>query len=79
VVVTGDLQLLSGQVVVALPDLQADTVDATVGPKVDAEVGLGDAVGRDSDLGAVSVVDELLEDVVGRCRLETVAASWKGK
>lgn len=30
VVVTGDPELLSGQVVVALPDLQADTVDASV-------------------------------------------------
>lgn len=76
-VVAGDVQLLSGQIVVALPDLQAGTVEASVRAKVDAVVGRGQAVGGYLDFGASLSVDELLKSEERRRGVEAVIAKWK--
>lgn len=74
VVVTGDVQLLGRQSVVALPDLQTDAVDTSVRAKVNAVVGCGQAVRRDTDFGTAGCVDELLEGEVCRGSIEAVVA-----
>jgi hypothetical protein len=76
-VVAGDVQLLSGQIVVALPDLQAGTVEASVRAKVDAVVGRGQAVRGYLDFGASLSVDELLKSEERRRGVEAVIAKWK--
>lgn len=73
-VVARNIQLLGGQAVVTLPDLQADTIDASVRAKVNTVIGGGQAVGCDTDLGATLIVDELLKGEEGGRGIEAVVA-----
>lgn len=72
-VVVGDVELLSGQSLVGLPDVQGLTVGSQVGSKVDAIVGVGISVGCNANLGATGVVYPLLEGEVGVVFGEAVA------
>lgn len=66
VLIVRDPKSLGCQAVVALPDLQTNTVDTSLRAKVGAVVGRGQVVRRDSDLGSALCVYELLKGEVRR-------------
>lgn len=66
VVVVRDVQLLSGQAFVSLPDLEPLTVGTKVRSKVDTEIGIGEVVGCETDVGATGLVGPLLQgEIIG--------------
>lgn len=62
VIVIGDIQSLSRDVV-RLPYLERLAVGSQVGAEVEAVFGVGEAVGRDTNLGASRAVHPLLEGI----------------
>jgi hypothetical protein len=61
VVVLGDVQLLSGEAVVSLPDLELLPVCSEVGIEVDTVFGVRENVGRETNGGATGLVNPLLK------------------
>jgi hypothetical protein len=74
VVIARDPESLGGQAVVALPDLQTNTVNPSLRAKVGAVVCRGQVVRRDSDLGSALCVYELLKGEVRRGEREAFGA-----